>query len=60
VRKNPYDTGSPCYIAYETGYRDAILDAIVILDNNCGRKCGKDEGQNMDRSDEEEHAAGMP
>ena len=31
TRKNPYKAGSPCYLAYEFGYTDAIEDALEKL-----------------------------
>ena len=29
--KNPFEKGSPCYLAYEAGYWDAIDDATKLM-----------------------------
>ena len=31
ARENPYKPGGPCYLAYEAGYADAILDAMEMM-----------------------------
>lgn len=36
MKNNPYRKGSACYIAYESGYADAIADAIKIVEERVG------------------------
>lgn len=31
ARENPYKPGGACYLAYEAGYADAILDAMELI-----------------------------
>ena len=36
MKNNPYRKGSACYIAYESGYADAIADAIKTVEEREG------------------------
>ena len=31
ARENPYKPGGACYLAYEAGYTDALLDAMETM-----------------------------